>query len=194
MRMHRHSLMVIFALTAPLARAQAQSTPDIQQILQRLDRLESENRDLRAQVLQLQQQIQPAGPPSTKEEKIEERLDIQERRTAEQDQVKVEASQRFPLRLTGMALVNTFYNSQLNGGNDNATVASLTRGAAAAGATWRQTILGLDYRGPQTLWGGKIHGSVFMDFFAGTNAPLGSTLRIRTAELGIDWASRSFKV
>jgi hypothetical protein len=93
-----------------------------------------------------------------------------------------------------MALVNTFYNSQLNGGADNSTTASPTRGSAAGGATWRQTILGLDYRGPQTLWGGKIHGSVFMDFFGGTNAPLGSALRIRTAELGIDWGSRSFVV
>ena len=39
MRIHRHRLKLIFALLAPFLRAQAQSTPDIQQILQRLDRL-----------------------------------------------------------------------------------------------------------------------------------------------------------
>src|SRR5690349_1579550 len=97
MRIHRLCLKLIVALLAPLARAQ--STTDIQQILQRLDRLESENRELREQVQQLQQKLQPATP--TPEQSVEERLDVQERRTAELSQTKVETSQRFPLRLTG---------------------------------------------------------------------------------------------
>jgi hypothetical protein len=93
-----------------------------------------------------------------------------------------------------MALVNGFYNSKQNGGSDNPTIASLNRGGAVGGATWRQTILGLDYRGPQTLWDGKIRGSVFLDFFGGANQPLNNLLRIRTATFGIDWKTRSLTV
>jgi len=193
MRIHRHRLELIFALLAPFARTHAQSTPDIQQIVQRLDRLESENRELREQVRQLQEQMRPAAAPAP-EETVQERLDIEERRTAELAQVKVEASQRFPIRLSGMALVNSFYNSQSNGGLDNATVASAARGAAAGGATWRQTIIGLDYRGPETVWNGKIHGSLFMDFYTGTITGLDNLLRLRTASLGIDWQSRSLTI
>ena len=48
-------------------------------------------------------------------------------------QVKVEASQRFPIRLTGMALVNAFYNSKLNGGSDNPAIASQTSRGAVGG-------------------------------------------------------------
>jgi hypothetical protein len=110
------------------------------------------------------------------------------------EQVKVEASQRFPIRLTGMALVNSFYNSQSNGGRDNPTVASPARGRAAGGATWRQTIIGLEYRGPETLWNGKIHGSVFMDFYTGTITGLDNVVRLRTASIGIDWKSRSLTI
>src|SRR5882762_862651 len=167
MRPHRHRLRLIFALLAPLVRAQAQSAPDLQQILERLNRLESENRELREQVRELREQMRAVAAPAPVE-KLEERTEIQERRTDELAQVKVEASQRFPIRLTGMALVNAFYNSKQNGGVHNPTVASVGRGDTVGGATFRQSIIGLDYRGPQTLWGGKIHGSVFVDFFTGS--------------------------
>src|SRR5882762_5180454 len=193
MRPHRHRLRLIFALLAPLVRAQAQSAPDLQQILERLNRLESENRELREQVRELREQMRASGSPAPVE-KLEERTEIQDRRTDELAQVKVEASQRFPIRLTGMALVNAFYNSKLNGGSDNPAIASQAPGGAAGGATWRQTILGLDYRGPQTLWNGKIHGSIFMDFFGGANTPTNNLLRLRTADFTLDWQTRSLTV
>jgi uncharacterized protein (UPF0335 family) len=193
MRRRRHRLELIFALLAPFARAQAQSPPELQQILDRLNRLESENRELREQVRELREQMRSAGAPPAVE-KLEERTEIQDRRTDELAQVKVEASQRFPIRLTGMALVNAFYNSKLNGGADNPAIASQTPGGASGGATWRQTILGLDYRGPQTLWNAKIHGSIFMDFFGGANTPTNNLMRLRTADFTLDWQTRSLTV
>src|SRR4051812_1382320 len=95
MRIHRHRLKLAIAPIIMLlaSSARAQSPADIQQILQRLDRLESENRELREQVQQLQQTLQPSAPAP--EQKAEERLDIEERRTAELAQTKVETSQRF---------------------------------------------------------------------------------------------------
>ena len=188
MRIPRHRLRLLVALLAPLVRAGAQPAPELKQILERLDRLEAENRELREQVRQLREQS-PAPA-----QKLEERVDIEERRTAELAQVKVEASQKFPIRITGTALVNGFYNSRQNGGVDNPTTASLARGGAVGGATWRQTVLGLDYRGSQTLWNGKIRGSLFMDFFGGTNLPINNLLRIRTATFGIDWKTRSLTI
>ncbi|MGH9656989.1 MAG: hypothetical protein ACRD96_00505, partial [Bryobacteraceae bacterium] len=100
-------------------------------------------------------------------------------------------SQKFPIRVTGMALMNAFLNSKQNGGVDNPNVASLVRGNAVGGATWRQSVLGFEYDGPGTLWGGKVHGSLFLDFFGGTNTPLGHNPRIRTADITLDWGSRS---
>ncbi len=66
--------------------------------------------------------------------------------------------------------------------------------ADLAGATWRQSIIGLEYRGPQTLWGGKIHGSLFMDFFTGSGYGLNNMLRLRTASLAVDWETRSLSI
>src|SRR5215210_7380172 len=108
MRIPRHRLRLTVVLLAAACHATAQPTPDLKPILDRLDRLEAENRQLREEVRELRDQI--AVPAA----KLEERVEITENRTAELAQTKVEASQRFPVRLTGMALVNTFYNSSQN--------------------------------------------------------------------------------
>ena len=61
-------------------------------------------------------------------------------------------------------------------------------GPGHSGATVRQTIIGLEFGGPRTIWGGKVNGSVYMDFFAGAT---NSAMRIRTASIEIDWKNRS---
>lgn len=166
-----------------------QGSPELQQVIARLDRLERENESLRQEVRALREELHPASGPE-----LEERVAVQESHTAEQAQAKVESSQRFPLRITGMALVNTYVNSKQNGGVDDPTVAYLGRGNATGGASWHQTVIGLDYNGPQTLWGGTIHGSLFMDFFGGTTLPNNQLMRLRTAEFAVNWATRSFAI
>lgn len=114
---------------------------------------------------------------------------MNETRSAEQAQTKVEASQRFPIRLTGMALFNTYLDS----GDPYAPSYSNTAppDAPTAGATFRQTVIGLDCSGPATVWGGKVGGSLRMDFFGGSGRSLDQLVRLRTASIGIDWESRS---
>jgi hypothetical protein len=189
---------VLAALLWPCFMA-AQTPAEIASILQRLDRLEQENRALAAEVKTLRAKLDggsdalpaadtpldtvAAAPVAS----LDERVRIQEKRTEELADTKVEASQKFPIRLTGMALFNAFLNSKQNGGSDYPILAAPT-GTGRAGATLRQTIVGLEFRGPQTVWGGRVHGSAYMDFFAGAN---NSTMRLRTASMQIDWKTRS---
>lgn len=180
--------LLLFPL--PLA---AQTPDNLQTVLERLDRLERQNRELMDEIRALRAELQPARPAEAAgAPTLEQKVEIHERRIEEQAQTKVEASQKFPIRLTGMALFNAFTNSRQNGGADYPTIASAT-GPGRAGATVRQTVIGLDFRGPQTFWGGQIRGNVYMDFSSGT-APLSQTMRLRTASIEAGWTNRSFIV
>jgi hypothetical protein len=169
----------------------AQTSPEIHEILDRLERLEQQNRALSDEVHQLRQDLAaargqtPAAAPS-----LEDKVAIDETRTAELDQTKVGASQRFPIRITGMALFNTYLNSKGSGGFEYPTFA-WPGSQASGGGSLRQTIVGLDYSGPQTFLGGSVHGSVYMDFWGGTGASLEQDFRIRTGSIEIDWKDRS---
>ena len=202
-----YRLCSLALLSWPLLLA-AQTPPEIATIMERLDRVERENRSLTDEVRALRAELDalrgakeakaaaPANAQAGAETPlasgtIEERLDIQDHRIEEQAQTKVEASQRFPLRFTGMALLNTFLNSRQNGGVDYPTVAA-PAGNDKGGATLRQTLLGLEYRGPQTFFGGSVHGALYMDFFQGA-APLQEWIRLRTGTIELNWRNRSFK-
>jgi uncharacterized protein (UPF0335 family) len=192
----RGAALLAALLPAMLA---AQTPTELQQILERLDRLEKQNRELLQQVTELRQELAAArGAPETAAvspvTKLAEQTEIQEQQIQDLAQTKVEASQRYPIRITGMALFNAYLNSLLNGGAQYSTIASLTPGSDRGGGTMRQSVIGLEYRGPTTLWGGKVHGSLYMDFFAGTGQSLDQLVHIRTGSIEVDWKSRSAMV
>jgi hypothetical protein len=188
-----------------IAPAWPQASPELQQIMERLDRLEKQNRALTTEVHELREQLAArGGPPAEHAEQsaaagalapsaptIEERLEVQETRTAEQAETKVETAHRMPLRITGMALFNSYYNT--NGGGGEYPTTAVAGGPPSAGATFRQSIIGLDYSGPQTFGGGKISGSLRLDLFGAGTGP-DNLVRLRTASLAVDWATRSFLV
>jgi len=89
-----------------------------------------------------------------------------------------------------MALFNAYLNSRQSGGAQYPVTASAP-GPRSAGATVRQTVLGLEFRGPTALGGGNVHGSVYMDFFAGGN---NQEMHVRTASIEIGWKTRSVMV
>ena len=173
-------ISIPLALSACLA---AQTAPDIQKVLQRLDELEEQNQALMAEIHQLRQELT-----------VTERLDVQEARTAELAQTKVETSQRMPVSLTGMVLFNAFANGKSAGGAEEPVTAALNPSAAATGATLRQTVLGLKFNGPDLPGGGKATGSFYMDFWGGTAAANNNLFRIRLATVDLAWKNTTVTV
>ena len=194
----KRTLLVLFSAPALVL---GQQRSEMQQILERLDRLEQENRALMEEVRALRQELapDPEQPASTKAagqapSPLQEQVAVEEHRTEELEQSKVESSQRLPVSLTGMLLFNAFLNGKGNGGFEYPVTASSPTHDQVGGATLAQTVLGLKFQGPQIAGGGKVSGSLFMDFFGGTNSALNHLLRIRVATVQVDWKDQSFTV
>src|SRR5580658_5279757 len=134
--------------------ARAQDTSEMREILTRLDRLEKDNQALTAEIQALRQELAAATrPPNTvvpnatpppegspgattagqpapaSAPTAEETAAVQGNRIDELAQTKVEASQKFPLTVTGMLLFNGFVNGRFNSQMGDPLVASLTPGA-----------------------------------------------------------------
>jgi hypothetical protein len=105
------------------------------------------------------------------------------------EQTKVESESKYPLKLSGLVLMTGFVNTQ---GVDSAVSPTVAlHGAGSTAATLRQTVLGLDARGPH-LFGATSHADVRIDFAADNSAAYsGSTAlglpRLRTAHAELDW-------
>ncbi|MBV9768462.1 MAG: hypothetical protein JOZ32_02725, partial [Bryobacterales bacterium] len=180
---------------------QAQQTSELQQVLERLDRLEEENHKLADEIHALRTELAASKGQSTQEQSIpaqtpaagpevpslDERVQVAEQRISDLSQEKVEASQRFPISLTGLVLFNAFLNGKNSAGDEDPTTASATPGSTTNGATVAQTVLGLRYQSPQALWGAHVNGSIFFDFYGGTGTSLDQTARLRTAAIQLDW-------
>src|SRR5579872_4046646 len=173
----------------------AQSTPEIRAILDRLQKVEDANRALTEEVRSLREQLAVARPTAPAagqpSEPVQDQLAVEKSRVEEMAQSKVEASQKMPLRITGMALFNTYVNGRFNGNTDNTTIASLARADATGGGTLRQSILGLQFESPQNFLGGKVTGSIYTDFYGGSAASLNHLVRLRTATISLDWSQTS---
>lgn len=189
-------------LTAAMERTQAQ----LKQSQQQLD-------EMRTQLAALQQQMQqqsnaapasvtdPVAPPadqpqsqSAELENIRERQAMQEAQIATHDQTKVESESKYPVKVTGLLLLNGFVNTSAVDMPATPTVA--VRGAGSTGASVRQTVLGVDARGPR-LFGAQSYADLRVDFFGNTTAPnvpqVGSYstndsfLRLKTLHAGMQW-------
>ena len=182
-------LLCTIALQMSLLSAHAQT---VDALVERLDKLERDNNSLRQEIEKLRAEIGAMKQQSSVQTEAQE---IVSRRVEEQAQTKVEASQRFPIRLHGMALMNLYRNGAHANGQDTPTVASRTPGRSTAAVSFRQTVIGLEFRGPQSLFGAQVSGSVFGDFYEGnTETVQYPGARLRTAEIQLDWRSRSLMI
>jgi hypothetical protein len=171
--------------------------PAVAKILQRLDQLEQTNQRLEQENQQLKQdlasvrkeildlQAAKSGPP------VDEKLDVQQQRIEDLAQSKVEAAQKFPVKLSGLVLMNTFLYAGHTGGEDLPVVGRLSAPITNAGGTFRNSEIAFSYSGPHNILGGEFAGRLQIDFFGGTLNTQNQLARIRTADVSMHWANRS---
>ena len=184
-------------LTAAVAQAQAQMEAYQKQLL-----------ELRQQLAALQLQMAaeraahlPATQPATANacvakasdvntaslEEIRERQAVDESQIATLDLTKVETESKYPLRVTGLLLFNAFVNTRQV--DISASPDYALPGSGSTGLSLRQTVLGLDARGPH-LFGASSRADLRVDFFANgaqSNYAASGLLRLRTAHATLDW-------
>ena len=176
----------------------------LEQSQQEIEQLRQELAEIRKQLALAQPGfIEPSNPESTADaakttaatiEALQEQQQTTEAQVKVHDQTKVESSSKYPLHVTGLILFNSFLN---RGSVDNIDLpeAALnnqgnTTGNGSAGATFRQTILGLEGYGPR-IGGARTSAYVNLDFFGGvaysSYATSAGTVRMRTASINLDW-------
>jgi hypothetical protein len=197
-------------LTDSMARTQAQ----LLQSQQQLD-------VMRQQLLTLQRQMAQAGSTGSTPESprsmpqtsasvsepgvpnaaaaiddLRERQAMQQSQIATHEQSKVESESKYPVKITGLLLLNGFINTRAVDMAGTPTIS--IPGSGSTGASMRQTVLGFEARGPH-LFGAHSYADLNVDFggtpqsgapttnytgYYNSNATL---LRLRTAHAGLEW-------
>jgi hypothetical protein len=182
-----------------LASKVQQLTEAMSQTQKRLDESQHEMEQMRAQLAALQQQIaqghvaetdSSAAQLSAAVEQIREQQSLQETQIATHEQAKVESESKYPLKLSGLVLLTGFVNTVQT--DDPVTPTIVLEGPGATGASLRQTVLGIDARGPH-LFNARTHADVRVDFDGASLADgtassyAGGLLRLRTAHASLNW-------
>src|ERR1017187_5317565 len=184
------SVAVFGGLSAHILYAQTtnQETPSeqIQRLTDSMARAQAQLDDMRQQLLALKRQMAQSGststapesptvvptsspsvtastPPSTADaiDGLREQQAIQGSEIATHEQSKVESESKYPVKITGLLLLNGFVNTSQVDMAATPTVA--VPGSGSTGASLRQTVLGLDPRGPH-LFGARSYGDLSVDF------------------------------
>jgi hypothetical protein len=215
MRAFHRSVFLIVCLgpAAGLAQDASPRSEEIARISQELEQTRSELaksqreiQQLRQDLDELRQRAQPAQT-STAETTAEPTVASADQdmgflaaKVSELHQDKVESASKYPVKLSGLVL----FNSYINGGSvatDDLPVLAFPRAPGAPngsiGATLTQTLLGIEAKGPKLL-GAQSSGDVAIDFGGGNpTTPYGVTaglIRLRTASVHLDWGNTSLSV
>ena len=201
-------LQQIQKLTEALASTQAQ----LEQSQRQVNEIQKQLKALQQQMAQSQSNaaasasVSPASPSlvpqSQPVEAASEIQDIRDRQAMEETQIathevtKVESESKFPVRITGLLLLNGFVNS---GAVDVAAMPTVAlSGSGSTGASVRQTVLGFDARGPHLL-GASSYADLRVDFdgppqsnssataYSGPYSANAALLRLRTAHAALQW-------
>lgn len=164
--------------------------------------------DLRQQLAALQKQVaaekgSPATAPlsaksnagetqtsssnSASLEEIRERQAIEESQIATHEVTKVETQSKYPLTVSGLLLFNGFVNTKQV--DVSAAPSYVSAGSGSTGLSIRQSVLGLDARGPH-IFGASSYANLRVDFFATNTEPnyaASGVVRLRTAHAGLNW-------
>lgn len=206
----RHSDTDLEQRLATVSANLAQTRQTLRQSMQEMDRLAIELGTLQAELairngrgsqqppISRQPSIATSGVSSSQTDalaSVREEQEAIQSEVKQHDQTKLETMSKYPLRVTGLLLFNAFSNTGVTDNIDFPTQALPSypgQAQGSAGATMRQTILGLDAQGPH-LAGAKSSASLSVDFsgdlgYSPYSFPTGS-VRLRRARIGLDWAN-----
>lgn len=178
-------------LGAAIAQAQAQVAASQQQLEELKQQLVLLRQQTLAHSAQASGATQNADETSVPEAGMAirqtEQQAMQESEIATLDQEKVESDSKYPVKISGLILFNAFTNS--SGVDLPATPTVTIGGQGSTGASVRQTLFGIDARGPR-LFGATSRADARVDFY-GTAAQSGyddgGLLRLRTAQATLTW-------
>jgi len=184
------------------------STQQTEEILRMLAEMHQELKESRHEVEELKREVgelraELAAAGNTGAENLKEAVDqlrddqqVLSSQVKTLDQTKVGTESKYPVRITGMVLFNSF---AVDGAVDNPILPliALPRTALyrhhSMGASLEQTQLGLTASGPK-LWNARTSADIAVDFFNSSYTsippPTGMDLRLRTANAYLDWKSR----
>ena len=188
------------SLTDAMARTQAQ----LDESQRALDQMRKQLAELRAQVANSSPDPNPPsiqGAPDSSSavqenaaaiDDLRQREAMDESRIATHEQDKVESESKYPVRITGLLLLNGFVNTSAV--NEASTPTVAVPGSGSTGASARQTVLGVDASGPH-IFGASSRADLRVDF-AGNTQSGGSAaynsnqalLRLRTVHAALDWS------
>ncbi len=127
---------------------------------------------------------------------IHDRQVMEESQIATQEQTKIESESRYPVKITGLLLLNGFVNTHAVDMPSTPTLA--VGGSGSTGLSLRQTVLGFDAQGPH-LFGASSYADLHVDFdgipqsstssnsYSGPYSTNATLLRLRTAHAGLKW-------
>jgi chaperonin cofactor prefoldin len=186
----------------PSIPASPQQTDEILRVLAEMrDELKESRQevaDLRREVSKLREELASgnAGGAGNLQEAVDRLKDDQEviqSQVKTLEQTKVATESRYPLRLSGMVLLNSFV---VDGAVDNPALPLIALPRTpqwvhhSMGGTLEQTQLGLSATGPK-LWNERTSAEISTDFFSSSYTsippPTGMNLRLRTASAYLDW-------
>jgi Skp family chaperone for outer membrane proteins len=169
---------------------------------QQIDQLQSELQEVRAQLAAANGQTPAATAEAASQlqssvQQLQNDNEILQAEVKQHDQTKVESASKYPVKINGLLLFSSFLNEGAVDNIDLPIVAVAKTGTTANGslaATMRQTIVGLEARGPM-IWGARSSGDFHVDFFGGVPYADYTTttgnLRLRTAHTRLDWTNHS---
>jgi hypothetical protein len=167
---------------------------------QELKESRREVEDLRKEVGELKEELAGVGNSGAESlksavDQLKDDQEVLQSQVKTLDQTKVGTESRYPLRITGMVLFNSYV---VDGAVDNPILPSIALPRTSQwvhhsmGATLEQTQLGLSATGPK-LWNARTSADIAADFFNSSYTsippPSAMNLRLRTASAYLDWTN-----
>jgi hypothetical protein len=192
----------------PAPASTAELNRELQQTRSELEGAKREIKELRISLEELRAEVKSSSPTGT----VPVPTDEPSVATADQNpaflaakineihQDKVESASKYPVKLSGLVLFNSYWDRGIVDVQDLPNLALPQFPGASKpglGATLRQTVFGLNAMGPK-IFGARTSAEAEVDFAGGSpSTDFGVTaglLRLRTAKVTLDWTNNSLTI